>query len=475
MFAMRPRKSARIQGKGPKGCRPLLAYARERRTRPHLEVLEDRTLLSGTVLLQDDFNDNSLDASKWMTSASIPFPHGPASVTEQNQHIELLNRGHLITRAEFDPRTAGPLQITGTWNFPSLPGYFPADTMQVLTRSDGVPGGVYGETQNGIEFFVSMGGGMAIRTRVNGVGGDSTNLVTGGTPIDHDQPFDFVITDDGLNLSFSVQVHGGGSATITATSPLSFSTNHVVFHNREFTSANDLSYLDDVVISSVPANRPPVAVDDTAVTSVDTPVTVSVLANDSDPDGDTLSVTAIQSPTVQGGTAVVNTAGTVTYTPPVGFVGQDSFSYKIADGNGGIGKAAVTVTVTSPLAPYASAVLADHPVAYWRLGEASGTTAIDSSAHLQTGAYFNGVSLGQPGALPGDPNTAARFDGVNDHAQFPNPVGDDFTVEAWINTTANSLAGSQGFQGNGIVWSDVGGVHNDWIVAILNNRLSFFT
>src|SRR5262249_38620408 len=128
------------------------------------------------------------------------------------------------------------------------------------------------------------------------------------------------------------------------------------------------------------------------------------------------------------------------------------------------------------LSIYTGVVLSDAPVAYWRLGEAAGsTTAADASGHGVTGTYFNGVVLGQTGALAEDTDTAARFDGLDDHVHFANPIGDSFSVELWIKTTATSLTGTQGFQGNGLVWSDVRFTGNDWIVAVLNNKVVFFT
>ncbi|MFT4692160.1 MAG: hypothetical protein ACI9OD_004391, partial [Limisphaerales bacterium] len=68
-------------------------------------------------------------------------------------------------------------------------------------------------------------------------------------------------------------------------------------------------------------NKTPVAVNDTASTNEDTPVVVSVLANDSDGDGDTLSVTA---GTANNGTVVVNASQTITYTPNNNFNGIDT-------------------------------------------------------------------------------------------------------------------------------------------------------
>jgi hypothetical protein len=124
-------------------------------------------------------------------------------------------------------------------------------------------------------------------------------------------------------------------------------------------------------------------------------------------------------------------------------------------------------------ADYASEVLADNPIAYYRFEETSGSTAFDTTANGNDGTYTNGVALGQPGA-PGL-GRAARFDGINDYVQTARTVSTDFTLELWINTTASSLSGSQSYEGNGLVWSDVGGAANDFAVAMLNNGLSFFT
>src|SRR4051812_1334419 len=58
------------------------------------------------------------------------------------------------------------------------------------------------------------------------------------------------------------------------------------------------------------------------------------------------------------------------------------------------------------LSYYSSAVLALSPIAYYRLGESSGTTAADSSGNGLNGTYNGGVTLGQPGGIFGDPDTA---------------------------------------------------------------------
>jgi hypothetical protein len=87
---------------------------------------------------------------------------------------------------------------------------------------------------------------------------------------------------------------------------------------------------------------------------------------------------------------------------------------------------------------YSQQVLADSPLAYWRLGEASGTSAADASGNNRTGTYLNTPSLGAPGALAGDANSAVSFNGSDEHVNVPytaalNPSS--FTVEAWVYPT----------------------------------------
>jgi len=95
-------------------------------------------------------------------------------------------------------------------------------------------------------------------------------------------------------------------------------------------------------------NRAPVADDDSATTPRDTPVDVPVLAGDTDPDGDTLSVESATDPA--HGSTSVNADGTVRYTPDAGYTGTDTFDYTVTDGEA-TDTATVTVTVTAPCGP----------------------------------------------------------------------------------------------------------------------------
>jgi hypothetical protein len=89
----------------------------------------------------------------------------------------------------------------------------------------------------------------------------------------------------------------------------------------------------------------PVANNDSATTDEDTPVDINVLANDTEPDGDTLSVVSV----TQGsnGTVSINPNKTVHYAPALNFFGSDSFTYTIDDGHGGQATATVNLTINA--------------------------------------------------------------------------------------------------------------------------------
>ena len=90
-------------------------------------------------------------------------------------------------------------------------------------------------------------------------------------------------------------------------------------------------------------NGVPAAVDDTAVTDTNTRVSIDVLANDFDPNGDPIRVISTTDPA--NGSVTIDDNGSLTYSPAPGFKGPDNFDYTISDGNGGTANATVRVTV----------------------------------------------------------------------------------------------------------------------------------
>ena len=115
-------------------------------------------------------------------------------------------------------------------------------------------------------------------------------------------------------------------------------------------TANDgaLGSSDDVQITVNPAgggNAAPQAKNDSSATTGGAATQIDVLANDSDPDGNTLTVSSFG----QGahGSVSCTSAGLCTYTPNSGFSGTDSFTYTVSDGHGGTANAIATITITT--------------------------------------------------------------------------------------------------------------------------------
>jgi PKD repeat protein len=108
----------------------------------------------------------------------------------------------------------------------------------------------------------------------------------------------------------------------------------------------------------------------------------------------------------------------------------------------------ITVASSGTPSPYANQVIADGANIYWRLGDPVGATTAADSAAMSTGAV-NAMTFGRPGAIVGDPDTAAAPTGTTSRVVQPayltidggvperNPVHDDFTIEAWFRSTGN--------------------------------------
>ena len=120
------------------------------------------------------------------------------------------------------------------------------------------------------------------------------------------------------------------------------------------------------VTITLPVNQSPIALDDGAATTMNTPITLTVnagtsahptnvnllLRNDSDPDNDPINITGVSPTSTNGGsvTLAYNSAtsnNVATYTPLPGFSGLDRFSYTVSDGRGGTAGANVVIMVAA--------------------------------------------------------------------------------------------------------------------------------
>ncbi|MBW2523662.1 MAG: LamG domain-containing protein, partial [Deltaproteobacteria bacterium] len=117
---------------------------------------------------------------------------------------------------------------------------------------------------------------------------------------------------------------------------------------------------------------------------------------------------------------------------------------------------------------YADAVLADGPLAYWRLGEDTTPTAVDATGNGHDGLYVGGVTVSVPGAIAGDADTAVHFDGaaevtVADVFGFEGNA--TFSVEAWIKPETSECS----FIGK--VWKEVDTYHG-WLIYLQGTEMT---
>lgn len=163
-----------------------------------------------------------------------------------------------------------------------------------------------------------------------------------GVDFDPDDPANVIVPSTvqiGLAPAGNLVNHLDG--TVTYTPPVNFNgVDSFTYTVRD--SFGAFSNQANVGITVNAVNDAPVAANDTAFTNANLAVVIPVLDNDSDADGDPLTVIAV----TQGANgSVANNGSQLTYTPNAGFDGVDSFTYTINDGNLGEATADVTVTV----------------------------------------------------------------------------------------------------------------------------------
>ena len=173
------------------------------------------------------------------------------------------------------------------------------------------------------------------------VGGAGNDLINGGAGFDK-----AIFSGNYANYTISdVIFHGNPTGRSLVTDNIGTYGADDVHGNVEQIIFADGIYENGVFTPTGNSNTDPVTADDSASVNEDTSVTVNVIANDSDADGDTLSVSI--SNAASSGVLIVNGDNTITYTPNANYNGSDSFTYSVDDGNGGTSTASVNLTVDS--------------------------------------------------------------------------------------------------------------------------------
>jgi hypothetical protein len=175
-------------------------------------------------------------------------------------------------------------------------------------------------------------------------------------PGNEDQTLVVVAVTQGANGSVTTD---GTTVTYTP-NPNFFGSDSYTYTIEDSDGATDTA---TVTITVNEVNDDPVAVNDSASTTQDVPVSGNVLANDTDPDNtdgypgneDDLDAVLVSGPS--SGTLVLDSeTGAFTYTPNTGFFGTDSFTYQAVDSDGALSNIA-TVTITVAAAPPGSVYL----------------------------------------------------------------------------------------------------------------------
>ena len=232
------------------------------------------------------------------------------------------------------------IELDGTVTYTPNAGYFGSDPF-TYTANDGL-------TDSNI---------ATVNITVNEVttpptGVDDSTSTPEDTPVNIDvlandtDPDSVTLTVTNLTQPLS------GSTVIEADNTITYTPNPETSGVDTFTyTANDgvnNSNVTTVTVTVNPVDDPPVAVNDSASTLEDTPANIDVLANDTDPDSVTLTVTSLTQPL--SGSTVVEADNTITYTPNAGFFGVDTFTYRANDGLTDSNIATVTVNV-APAVP----------------------------------------------------------------------------------------------------------------------------
>ena len=229
-----------------------------------------------------------------------------------------------------------------------------------------------------------------------------------------DQPS---VDGDG-DLKFTARANAFGTAAITV---------RAVDSGGTADGGDDTSEWETAVITVTAVNDAPVAIDDAGTVVEDDPagVTVDVLVNDSDIEGDALAVSGFDDSALTLGSVADNGDGTFTYIPDPNVNGTDAFTYDVADGNGGSDTATVTITVTAVNdAPVASddvgAVVEDDPAGV-TVDVLVNDSDVDGDALTVAGYDDSGLTLG---------SVADNGDGTFTYIPDPNANGTDvFTYD----------------------------------------------
>ncbi|GAA3226281.1 Ig-like domain-containing protein [Dactylosporangium siamense] len=337
----------------------------------------------------------TVDVAADVTGAAAHHAVTTATVTSATPDPRAANDTATAPAVRNAPPAAGPDQATvaagGTVAVPAAENDTDpdGDTPRVLgIATPPAAGHAVVDATGAIRYTAGPGTGTDTFTYTagDGLGGTATATVTvtvtaGGPPAGNTAPaaaadtvtvpaatltFDPLANDtdaDGDRLSIvGTGTPTGGTVALTAAGSLVY-TPRDGFRGADsfqYTAGDGHGGTSTATVSVTVADHAPVAGADERGVATGTALDVAVLRNDTDPDGDPLTVTAWDAATAHGGT-VTNSGGVLRYTPASGYNGTDTFTYTVADGSGGTATGTVTVHVGPALPPAPRADAAGTP------------------------------------------------------------------------------------------------------------------
>jgi hypothetical protein len=239
-----------------------------------------------------------------------------------------------------------------------------------VTDDDGVATFSFSSTASGRKTITVVAGGVTLHDTpvITVILRPSTTTITGISP----EPS---TAGQSIHVTWSVTGNGGTpTGTVTVSSSLEatgdqctnvpvsqgacdITLNTAGNHQISASYSGDAQFEDSgdqkmhTVVPVAPTDQPPVGIPDGYTTAgVNQPLAVGasegVLANDTDPDAGAVLTAGNASTPAAGGSVILNSDGSFTYTPPLDATGTDSFTYTVSDGT--LTSAATTVTITIP-------------------------------------------------------------------------------------------------------------------------------
>jgi len=261
------------------------------------------------------------------------------------------------------------------------------------------------------------------------------------------------INDAGTTVPYagSIAINSNGTYTFTPTTGFTGTINPIRYVGSSASGFDDAILSIEVLPRKIGGNNPPIAQNDVNSTEVNVTITGStVLNNDSDPDANTLTITAASiggSPFTFGtakqvagldlngfavsnaGMLTINAIGTYTYVPATGFTGVvNNVTYNISDGNGGTDAAILSINVLPNLgnSTFANDDANAKPMGVTMTGNVL-TNDFDPEGNTQTlsSATVNGtaITISISNTLAGIGNLSLNSDGTYTFVPLPNYIG----------------------------------------------------